>query len=417
MFSYGELNVQPLAARCRTGRGYVTDAIRDQAQALTPELLRWRRHLHQHPELGFAEVATQRYLMQELAAMGLEPRPIARTGVVVDIGEAPYVMVRADMDGLPIEEGEDVPFHSRNAGVMHACGHDGHMAIALGTAAILSRRRASRDGGPAVRVIFQPSEERHPGGAPTMIAEGVLDGVSHVTGCHLRATVPTGRVGAVVGAQTANSDRFVATVVGRGGHGSAPQFAIDPIPVVCEAVLAVQTMVSRRVPPQRAAVVTVGAIHAGTAANIIPDRATFQGTVRTFDDDVRDLVEGGLPGIIQGVAAAHGARAEVQYARGYPSVVNTAPEVAAFERAARRVLGPDAVHPLSPGMGGEDFAFYLRERPGVFWILGAQIPGRPGRAHNPSFAFNEDALALGVAVMAETARELAAGRAGRGRTA
>jgi amidohydrolase len=389
----------------------VPQTTRAEAEALAPELLRWRRHLHQHPELGFEEVETQRYLLAELGAMGLAPRPIARTGVVVDIGEAPFVLVRADMDGLPIQEGDEFEFHSRNAGMMHACGHDGHMAVALGTASLIAARHRAAGRGAGVRVIFQPSEERQPGGALTMIAEGALEGVTRVVGCHLRPTVPLGQVGAVVGAQSANTDRVRATIVGRGGHGSAPHFATDPVPIACEAVMAMQTVVSRRVPAHQAAVVTVGSFHAGTAANIIPDEATFQATVRTFDEDVRAIVEASIPKIIQGVAEAHGAKAEVAYVHGYPSVVNSAPEVAAFEAAARRVLGANAIYPLTPTLGGEDFAFYQRERPGVFWILGAQIPGRPGRAHNRTFAFNEEALPLGVAVMAETALALAEGDA------
>ncbi len=339
--------------------------------------------------------------------MGLAPRPVAGTGVVVDIGQPPFVLVRADMDGLPIEEGDEFPFRSRHPGVMHACGHDGHMAVALGTARLLVDRGWPGALEAGVRLIFQPSEERHPGGALAMIEAGVLDDVTRVTGCHIRPSIAVGRVGAVAGVQSANTDRFVATVVGRGGHGSAPQFAIDPVPIACEAVLALQSVVSRGVPAAEAAVVTIGAFHAGTASNIIPDRATFQGTVRTFDEDVRALVEARVPRIVHHVALAHGAQAEVEYVRGYPSVVNSAAEVALFEAAARRVLGDSAIQPLSATMGGEDFAFYLRERPGVFWILGARMEGRPGRAHNAAFAFNEDALPIGAAVMTETALALA----------
>jgi amidohydrolase len=376
------------------------------ARALTADLVRWRRQFHSHPELGFEEVETQRFVLDTLRDMGLDPRPIARTGVVVDIGTAPFVLVRADMDALPVQEEGDLAFRSQNQGIMHACGHDGHMAIALGTAAVLqSMTRATT---PGVRVIFQPSEERHPGGAPSMIEEGVLEGVTRVTGCHIRPTVPLGQVGAVTGAQSANSDRFSATVIGRGGHGSAPQNAIDPVPVVAEIVLALQTLVSRRIAPSQQAVVTVGSLHAGTASNVIPDTATLHATVRTFESDVQALLSEAIPRIVEGIAQTHGARAEVEYVRGYPSVVNSAREVALFQDAARTVLGPEGIYPLNPTMGGEDFAFFLQKRPGVYWILGAQIPGRPGGSHSPRFAFNEDALPIGVAVMVKTALALAA---------
>jgi amidohydrolase len=380
--------------------------LRAQAEALAPQLVAWRRHLHQHPELAFEEVESQRYIMAELHAMGLEPRPLAKTGVVVDIGAPPYVMVRADMDALPVAEPEGFEFRSQNAGVMHACGHDGHMAVALGTAQLLSRGRASGDHG--YRVIFQPSEERHPGGAPSMIADGVLEGVSRVIGCHIRPALAVGEVGASEGAQSANSDRFSVTIVGKGGHGSTPHLTVDPVPVACEAVLAVQSVVSRRVPSSQAAVVTVAMLEAGTAPNVIADTASFHGTVRTFDAAVRDLVERSLDEICRGVAAAHGARAEVSYRRGYPSLMNAPAETAALRAASDALLGAAAWTVEPRRMGGEDFAFYQEQRPGVFWSLGAALEGYPPAGHSGRFAFNEAALPIGVAVMVAGAEALAA---------
>ena len=377
-----------------------------RADALGPKLTAWRRYLHRHPELAFEEVESQRYVMAELRAMGLRPRAAATTGVVVDIGEAPFVMVRADMDALPVEEPEGFEFRSENPGVMHACGHDGHMAVALGTAQLLSERHGP--GRHGYRVIFQPSEERHPGGAPSMIAAGVLEGVSRVIGCHIRPALAVGQVGAGEGAQSANSDRFSVTIVGRGGHGSTPHLTVDPVPVACEAVLAVQSIVSRRVPSSQAAVVTVAMLEAGSAPNVIADRATFHGTVRTFDPDVRDLVERSLGEICQGVAAAHGARAEVSYRRGYPSLMNAPAETLALRAVSDALLGPSAWTVEPRRMGGEDFAFYQAERPGVFWSLGAALEGHPPAGHSSRFAFNEAALPIGVAVMTAGAEALAA---------
>ncbi len=379
--------------------------VRARAEALAPKLVEWRRHLHRHPELAFEEVESQRYVMAELRGMGLEPRAVARTGVAVDIGEPPCVMVRADMDALPVAEPGELDFHSVRPGVMHACGHDGHMAVALGTAMLLNERRRPGHG---YRVIFQPSEERHPGGAPAMIEGGVLDGVSRVIGCHIRPGMAVGQVGAGEGAQTANSDRFTVTIVGRGGHGSTPHLTVDPVPAACEAVLALQSVVSRRVAAGQAAVLTVAMLQAGTAPNVIADTASFQGTVRTFEPDVRDLVERSLAEICQGVAAAHGARAEVSYRRGYPSVVNAPEDVRALRAVSDAMLGRDAWTVEPRRMGGEDFAFYQRERPGVFWSLGAALPGHPPAGHSSRFAFNEEALPIGVAIMTAGAEALAA---------
>ncbi len=381
------------------------------ALTLQTDLVRWRRDLHQIPELGFQEHETQAYLARELESMGLEPRAVAGTGLSVDIGSGPgRVLVRADMDGLPIEEATGAPYRSRHGGVMHACGHDAHMAIALGTARLLADRVASRRGeipeGKGFRVIFQPSEERHPGGAPAMIAGGVLKGVTHVLGCHVRASFPLGLFGSRVGVMTANSDRFTVEMRGRGGHGSTPHLTNDPVPAACEAVLALQTVVSRRVNPREAAVVTVSTIQGGTAPNVIGDMVTFGGTVRTLDGRVEDLVEDAISQVCRHVAEAHGVEAKVEYVRGYPSVVNTEAEVATVRQVVSELAGAQAWRELDVGMGGEDFSYYLKERPGVFWILGTQKDGGGGQ-HTATFDLDERALPDGVSVMTETALSLA----------
>lgn len=387
--------------------------VRSAAQVLAPDLSQWRRDLHGIPELAFEERETQAYLRRELEAMGLAPRDVAGTGLAVDLGPGPRrILIRADIDGLPVEEATGAPYRSRHTGVMHACGHDAHMAVALGTARLLAEWVRSSDGsvpaGVGFRVIFQPSEERHPGGAPAMIEGGVLDGVTHVLGCHVRAGLPTGQFGSRVGVQTANSDRFTVEIRGRGGHGSAPHTTVDPMPAACEAVLALQTVVSRRVNPREAAVVTVSTIQGGQAPNVIADTVTFGGTVRTLDPGVQDLVERSITEVVTHVAQAHGAHATARYVRGYPSLVSTEAEVATVRDVVRDLFGAHAWREIEIGMGGEDFSYYLRERPGVFWILGTRKEGSGGH-HSATFDLDEAALPGGVAVMTESARRMAAG--------
>lgn len=384
--------------------------VREAAENVADDLVRWRRDLHAIPELGFAEFETQAYVRRELEVMGLAARPAAGTGLICDIGDSERrVLIRADMDGLPIQEATEAPYRSRHDGVMHACGHDAHMAIALGSAQLLRAltTTGALPSGTGFRVIFQPSEERHPGGAPAMIADGALEGVSRVLGVHVRASMEVGRFGAKTGVQSANSDRFTVEIRGRGGHGSTPHLTVDPIPVACEAVLALQTLVSRRVNPREAAVLTVSTIQGGSAPNVIGDAVTFGGTVRTLSAGVQDLLERGIAQVCEGVAAAHGATATVRYVRGYPSVVNTAEEVEVVREAAQDLYGSDAWQEIDTGMGGEDFAYYLRERPGAFWILGTKKEGAGGH-HSATFDLDERALPKGVAVMVTSALRLAA---------
>lgn len=375
----------------------------EQAQEILPRLSAWRRHLHQHPELGFEEHATQAYLIDELRDMGHRPRPLGGTGVVCDIGQgAPVVMLRADIDGLPLQETSEASYKSSVPGVMHACGHDGHTAILLGVARLL----ADQPNIPGtLRLAFQPAEERHPGGALNLIRDGVLDGVSRVIGLHLQSLLPAGQAGARVGIQSANSDRFRIVVEGRGGHASAPHLVLDPVPVAAELVTALQTIVSRRVDPFATAVVTVGAIHAGTTFNVIPDRAEILGTVRTLEAGVQDLVEARMKTLVAQVCAAHEMEGRLEYMRGYPSVVNTEAETAVLRQQVETIMGSAAWVDLPLRTGGEDFSYYLRERPGVFWRLGAEIPGRRVPHHNGGFDFNEDVMPAGVAVSLATAVE------------
>lgn len=375
--------------------------ISQSVQNLMPDLIRWRRHLHAHPELGYQEHQTQAFILEELRSMDLQPYAIGGTGVAVDIGtDGPLVLARADIDALPINEESDVDYRSQNAGAMHACGHDGHVAMMLGTARILKDMLTQN---PArARLIFQPAEEHHPGGALAMIQDGVLEGVTRVTGLHLQSEMPLGRVGARLGVQSANSDRFHIVIEGRGGHGSAPHHTVDPVPVLGQLIGAMQTLVSRTVNPVDAAVVTIGAVQSGSAFNAIPSRAELKGTVRTFDQTVRDHIEAAMGRMVTRIAEASGATAQLRYMRGYPSVINTPAETQIFRSVVDQYAGPDAWFDVAERMGGEDFSYYLQERPGVFWNLGAMPDANPYPHHHGRFTFDESVMPLGVWLMVQT---------------
>lgn len=378
-----------------------------ESQTIQNQLVTWRRHLHQRPELSFQETETQQYILGELRAMGLNPTAIAKTGVVVDLGpeSSSGVAIRADIDALPLQEESDLPFRSQNDGVMHACGHDGHTAILLGVAKVLSEQQTSLPG--KIRLMFQPAEEKIPGGARDLIAAGALLGITRVLGLHLSSDLPTGQAGAYYGAQTANADTFTIVVEGKGGHGSQPEIAIDPIVIAAELILALQTIVSRNIKPRDAAVVTVGTVQAGSNFNIIAPRATLTGTVRTFSPDNRALIQQRITELADAISRAYGASAHVEYGIGYPSVVNTAPETDIAYSVIRRVLGSDGAVPIEPLMAGEDFSYYQQYVPGTFLMLGcgnaaigAQYPH-----HHPRFTLDEEALSLGTALLIQTALE------------
>jgi amidohydrolase len=360
------------------------------------ELVRWRRELHQIPELAFAERDTQAYLMAELGRLGIDFRPVAGTGLVAEVYGAsagPLVAVRADMDALPLDEQSDEPFASCNPGRMHACGHDGHMAIALGLAARLVHERTFSG---TVRFLFQPAEEAPPGGALAMIREGALDGVASILGLHLWSTDPLGVVGIRPGPIMANADQFRIRIVGQGGHGSAPHETRDAVLVAAETVVNLQTIVSRRLSPLEPAVVTCGTLHAGQVFNVIAGTAEITGTVRTLTESTREAVEAAMRQIVEGTAAMHGARAEVTYERGYPALVNHSEVVTRW----RQAIGDFApVVECPPKMTGEDFSYYLQHRPGAYLFVGAQPAAQAFPHHSPQFRLNEAALPIGVEVL------------------
>lgn len=377
--------------------------IRPEIQTLQAQLVKWRRSLHQKPELGFRERLTASFIAQQLHSWGIEHQTgIAQTGVVAIIpGDrpGPVLGIRADMDALPIQEENQVPYRSQHEGVMHACGHDGHVTIALGTASYLAQHR---DFSGTVKIIFQPAEEG-PGGAKPMIEAGVLQNpeVTAIIGLHLWNNLPLGTVGVRSGALMAAVEGFRCTLLGKGGHGAIPQQTIDSVVVSAQVVNALQTIVARNINPIDSAVVTVGELHAGTALNVIADTARMSGTVRYFNPEYEGYFKQRIEQVIAGICQSHGASYELDYWRLYPPVIND-PTIAALVQsvAATVVESPLGVVPQCQTMGGEDMSFFLQEVPGCYFFLGSANTetGLAYPHHHPRFDFDETALGMGVEI-------------------
>ncbi len=367
-------------------------------------LTEWRRDFHQHPELGYEEHRTSALVAERLESWGVEvTRNIAGTGLVGTIrgrGESGRAIgLRADMDCLPMDEENDSPWKSQNPGRMHACGHDGHTTILLGAAKYLAETR-NFDG--AVHLIFQPAEEGGAGGLK-MVEEGLFERFpcDEVYGLHNAPMLPAGTIGVVPGPMMAAADRFRLTVRGKGGHAAMPHLSIDPVAVGAQILTTWQTLVSRTADPIRSAVLSTTMFHAGTAFNVIPDSAELNGTVRTFDAEIRDAMEAGMARIAEGVAAAMGARAEFDYERGYPPTVNHDRETGFAAEAAAATVGEARVdRSVAPVMGGEDFSYMLLERPGAYvWLGGGVTDDDPG-LHHPRYDFNDEVLPVGASYFA-----------------
>ncbi|MGB2693830.1 MAG: amidohydrolase [Dehalococcoidia bacterium] len=374
---------------------------RPAVQALADELIETRRYLHQHAELSNEEHETQRYIIERLRALGLEDvRPAAGTGataIVRGSQSGPNLLWRADIDGLPIEEDTGLPFESQNKNVMHACGHDGHVAIALGMAAALQGSRDELAG--TVRFAFQPAEERI-GGARPMLDEGILDdpNVDRVFGLHIIADYPAGQVRVQPGPIFAAATHFRIIIRGRGGHASAPQETNDPIVVAAHAIVALQTVVSRAVTPSDTAVLTIGRIEGGKRGNIIPDSVMMSGSVRSYEPPVLDRVLSRMEEILAGVSAAWGAEYQFDHST-LPAVVNDAECAAIVQRAATDFLGAERVAEARM-TGSDDMALFLEAAPGAYFLLGG---GNAQRGithphHSAQFDFDEACLPVGVEV-------------------
>ncbi|MEV0416445.1 M20 family metallopeptidase [Streptomyces sp. NPDC050448] len=384
------------------------------AYALLPDTVALRRNIHRFPELGTHLPRTQRAVLDALAGLGLDLATGSRLSSVTATLEGarpgPTVLLRADMDALPLDEETGLDFASQVPGAMHACGHDTHTAMLVAAARLLSARRSKLAG--RVVFMFQPAEESG-GGALRMIDEGVLrtaDGsnVDCAFALHITTRLDSGTLHVRPGPTFAASDRLHVSVRGRGGHASAPHLALDPVPVACEIVQAIQTMVTRTVDVHDPAVVTVASVHAGTTANVIPATAEIDGTFRTLSPATRQLVREGIARVAHHVAAAHGTHAQVTLTEGYPPVVNDAARAAALHDTATALLGADRVHHLPhPFMGAEDFSHVLQRVPGAMAFLGARPPGIPPEEaadlHSNQVVFDEEALATGAALYAAAA--------------
>jgi amidohydrolase len=381
---------------------------RDEAEGLAAQLGSWRRDLHQHPELAFRETRTADLVASQLGALGIEVRTgVGRTGVVGLLHggrPGPTVMLRADMDGLPIQEQSDAPYASQVPGVMHACGHDGHVAMLLGAATLLSRHASDLPGD--VLFVFQPAEEGL-GGAAVMLADGLLADPLPAAGfgLHLWNTMPVGRVCAQAGPMMAAADLIQILVRGRGGHGALPHETVDAIAVTGQILSALQTIVSRNVDPQETAVLTIGTVHGGTSYNVISETVELEGTIRTFSASVRETVLTRLRVLLDGIAAGMGAQYELRVRDVAPAVVNDASVAEVARAAAVQVVGATSVAWHLPLMVSEDFSEYQRWMPSCYMLLGSSNPalGLGAPHHNPRFDFDEAVLPIGAALMATAA--------------
>jgi amidohydrolase len=377
------------------------DLLRGIDSEIEQALVKTRRDLHAEPELAFQESKTAAYIAKYLDNLPVENLRdgVGRTGVVCDIkGKLPgrTVLVRADMDGLPLTETSDLPFRSRREGVMHACGHDVHMAIALALAGKLAANRDRLPG--TVRFAFQPAEEGA-GGAKVMIDEGVLEGVDRVVGLHVWANLPVGQVSVRPDAMMASADFFTLMVRGKGGHGALPETTVDAVVIAAQIATALQTLASRETSPRAPVVVTLGSIHGGSAHNIIAGEVVIQGTLRTFDMELRQRLLDRIGEMSAGIAKALRGSCEFRLDSETPPTVNDPAISKLVAEAAASVIGEKNVVPHEPLMVGEDFAYFLMERPGCFFLLGGAPDGPSVGHHTPGFRIDEGCLPIGLRVM------------------
>jgi amidohydrolase len=383
--------------------------IRSEIAALEEQIIATRRDIHQHPELGFEVHRTARLVADRLRSLGMEVQTgIGKTGVVGTLTgkeTGPTIALRADMDALPVQETADVPYRSVHDGVMHACGHDGHVAMLLGAAEILAQQRERIRG--TVRFLFQPAEEGE-GGARFMIADGCLDGVDEVYGLHLWNYQPYGEIGVKPGPILAAADIFEIRVDGVGGHGAAPQGTVDAVVTAAHLVTALQTIVSRNTNPLDSTVVTVGKIVGGHNFNVIADRVVLDGTARAYTEANRQMVKRRIQEIVDGIAQTFGARIELEYEDGYPPTINTEEAYNKVVESARKIVGAGVAAPYL-SMGGEDFAYYLQQVPGCFFFIGSAPVDREPMSvphHCSHFDIDERALLVGASVWVQLVEDL-----------
>jgi amidohydrolase len=382
----------------------------DEAKAMEDQLVEWRRDIHMHPELGFEETRTSRMVADTLRDMGIEIEVgVAETGIVARIGEGrPAIGIRADMDALPINEANDVPYKSQTSGLMHACGHDAHTSILLGVAKLLNTMPDRPKG--EIRLLFQPSEEKwrksdgHSGGS-LMVEEKALDDLDAVIACHVASTTPVGQINVTDGFALAAPDTFEAKIIGEGTHGASPHQGLDPIWLQAQVVNALQAIRSRRRNPTERSVVTIGSIHGGVAPNVIPNEIVMTGTIRTFEEEARDeihkLVEEAFA-----MVRVFGGDYELTISKGYPALYNDPSVSKLMRNVGKDMLGDEKSTEGEPIMAGEDFAFMAQKAPGAMMRLGAKLDDMNRPHHSPIFDIHEDCLPIGVGVLAESAVRL-----------
>jgi amidohydrolase len=370
--------------------------IAEQIDRLFPKMIQWRRYLHQHPELSYQESQTAAFVADHLQQFGLQVHiNIGGHGVIgLLVGDlpGPTVALRADMDALPIQDEKTTEYSSQVPGVMHACGHDAHTATLLGLAYIFSEMRSTLAG--SIKFIFQPAEEVSPGGALPLIQQGVLDDVNVIFGVHLWTPFPIGNVYCKAGAFMAAADEFSVEIQGKGGHGGLPHETIDSVLIGSQLVTSLQSIVSRNIDPTKPSVISVGAFHAGKSFNVIAERCSLLGTVRTFDTTVRDQIRDRMKEMTHLICEAYGARCEFEYKVGYPPVINHMKEAERFFKVGGEVFGAEHTLESPLIMAGEDYAYYLQKVPGCFMFVGAGNAelGVWAPHHHPFFDIDEEAM-------------------------
>jgi amidohydrolase len=380
-----------------------------KAQRIQTEMVAWRRDFHMYPELGFEEVRTAQKIAAVMGDLGYRVRTeVGKTGVVAEIGAgAPVVAIRADMDALPIIDAKDVPYKSQNEGILHACGHDAHVAIAIGVAKLL----VAEEFPGTVRFLFQPAEEMQDeeglSGAPRMINDGAIEEADYALALHVDSSTPTGQI--VIGEfGSAGVDMVQAKIKGRGGHGAMPHTTVDPIFITGHVILALNGIVSRRLWPFDPAVVTIGSIHGGQAENVIPEEVALGITMRYMTTAVQEQIHAEIERAL-GIAKSLGGDYELEITPGYPPGTNSPSLVQLITDVATDLIGGDNLAEDRPEMGSEDFGYFAQDIPGAMFMLGGEIAGDTRRHHDPMFDIDEACLPIGAAIMAETALRLLIG--------
>jgi amidohydrolase len=376
-----------------------------QSYHIQEEIIEWRRDFHMHPELGFQEVRTSAKVAEELEKLGYHVRRnVGRTGVVADLGDesGPCIAIRADMDALPIQEANDVSYRSRNDGTMHACGHDSHTAMLLGVATLLKNEKFPGK----IRLLFQPSEEAGDengiSGAPHMIEEGVMDGVNMVIALHVDPSTPVGDIHISSGPSSGGVDSWYARVYGVGGHGAKPNETIDPFNITAQIIMALNSIVSRRLHPFDPGVVSIGTLNGGFTQNVIPAQVDLSGTLRFTDLRVQKQIHSEIRRAFE-LSKILGGDYELRFEIGSPPMINHPDAAGLIEKVATDLLGPEHVTPIPKELGAEDFGSFTQIAPGAMFTLGTLIEGDQRYIHHPRLDLDERALPIGTAILAETA--------------